>query len=46
VQGDLFDDGQRERQASLDRTVDTIRGRFGTGAIHRANRLEHPKQDS
>jgi DNA polymerase-4 len=46
VQGDLFDDGQRERHAALDRTVDSIRERFGAGSIHRANRLEHPNQES
>jgi DNA polymerase-4 len=45
IQGDLFDEGERARQAALDRTVDTIRGRFGASAIHRANRLEHPKEE-
>jgi DNA polymerase IV len=45
VQGDLFDDGRRERHAALDRTMDIIRGRFGAGSIHRANRLEHPKPE-
>jgi DNA polymerase-4 len=42
VQADLFDDGQRERHAAIDRAIDAIRGQFGPSAIHRANRLEHP----
>lgn len=44
VQGDLFDDGGRERQAALDRAVDAIRGQFGPSAIRRGKRLEHPDQ--
>jgi DNA polymerase-4 len=35
VQGDLFDDARRSRQGSLDRTIDAIRGQFGSGAIQR-----------
>jgi DNA polymerase-4 len=39
VQGELFDDAERERHAALDRAVDAIREQFGAGAIRRANRL-------
>lgn len=37
VQGDLFDDGLRERRSSLDRTVDAIREEFGDAAIRRGS---------
>jgi DNA polymerase-4 len=40
VQGDLFDEGYRERHAALDKAVDAIRGQFGSSAIRRANRLD------
>jgi DNA polymerase-4 len=40
VQGHLFDAELRERQAALDRAVDSIRGQFGTGAIRRGSLLE------
>ena len=40
VQGQLFDAGQRERRTALDRTIDAIRGQFGTGAIRRGTRLD------
>lgn len=35
AQGDLFEDGERRRQESLDQTIDTIRETFGSGAIRR-----------
>ncbi len=35
VQGELFDDGDRRRQAALDRAVDAIRAQFGAAAIRR-----------
>lgn len=41
VQRGLFDDGARQRQTALDRTVDAIRGQFGTGAIRRGSLLGH-----
>lgn len=45
VQGNLFDDGQREQQSALDRTLDTIRGKFGQGAIRRGSHLDRsPRQ--
>ncbi len=34
-QGDLFADGQREREARLDRVADAIRARFGRSAARR-----------
>ena len=40
VQGDLFDAGRRQRQESLDRTIDTIRGQFGDAAIRRGSLLD------
>ncbi len=43
VQRDLFDAGQRERQQSLDKTIDAIRGQFGTEALRRASRLDRTK---
>src|SRR5207244_1680738 len=48
VQRGLFDDGELERQAALDQTVDAIRTRFGAGAIQRGslvNRIEPEKKD-
>jgi DNA polymerase-4 len=39
VQGDLFDEGQRDRHSAVDKAVDAIRSQFGPTAIHRANRL-------
>jgi DNA polymerase-4 len=40
VQGDLFDAGRRQRQESLDQTIDTIRGQFGDAAIRRGSLLD------
>ena len=39
LQGSLFDDGQAQRQHALDAALDSIRGHFGTEAIHRAAQL-------
>jgi DNA polymerase IV len=39
IQGDLFDAGHRQRQESLDQTLDTIRGHFGDAAIRRGSLL-------
>jgi DNA polymerase-4 len=43
VQGTLFPDEQRERQGALDRTVDEIRKKLGSGAIRRGRLLEPPQ---
>jgi DNA polymerase-4 len=40
VQRGLFDE-ELDRQHALDHTVDAIRGKFGTSAIHRGSSLEH-----
>jgi DNA polymerase-4 len=45
VQGQLFDGGEQERQTALDRTIDAIRGQFGTGAIRRGSFLAPPAGD-
>ena len=45
VQGDLFDDGHRQRQGVLDRTLDAIRDQFGKRAIRRASGLAQPEED-
>lgn len=39
VLGDLFDGGHRQRQESLDQTIDSIRGQFGDTAIRRGSVL-------
>ncbi len=39
TQGHLFDQAQRQRQAALDRTIDTIRQQLGHSAIKRASLL-------
>ena len=46
VQGQLFDQETRQRQATLDTTMDAIRGQFGTEAIHRGSQLNrtHTRQ--
>jgi DNA polymerase-4 len=43
VQGQLFEDGQRQRRGALDRTVDAIRGRFGVEAIRRGSLIDRPE---
>jgi DNA polymerase-4 len=43
VQGQLFDAEERARQGQLDRTIDAIRGQFGTGAIQRGSLLDPEK---
>jgi DNA polymerase-4 len=45
VQGNLFDAGRRERQQSLDQTIDAVRGQFGANALRRANLLDQKKKD-
>jgi DNA polymerase-4 len=45
VQGDLFDEGERQRRQSLDQTIDAIRGQFGTEALRRASFLDRTPQD-
>ncbi len=44
VQGDLFDNAERERKAALDRTVDAIRSQFGGAAIRRGSNLPDPAE--
>jgi DNA polymerase IV len=39
VQGDLFEAGVREKRQSLDRTIDAIRGAFGSTALRRGSGL-------
>lgn len=45
VQGDLFDASLRERQQSLDQTIDAIREQFGAAAIQRASLLDGTGQE-
>lgn len=40
LQGRLFGDDERERHSALDTAIDSIRGQFGTDAIHRASQLD------
>ena len=40
TQGHLFDQVERQRQAVLDRTIDTIRGQLGHEAIKRGSLLD------
>jgi DNA polymerase IV len=40
VQGDLFEGAWRKREQALDQTVDTIRAKFGGGAIRRGTASE------
>ena len=39
AQEDLFAGPERRRQASLDRTLDQVRAKFGAGAVRRASDL-------
>jgi len=43
VQGFLFDQGERKKQAGLDAATDQIRERFGSSALRRAASLPHQK---
>ena len=43
-QRNLFDGETTERQQVLDRTVDAIRGQFGTAAVRRASSLDRPDE--
>jgi DNA polymerase-4 len=45
VQQELFDGEQRERQSSLDKTIDAIRGQFGTGAIQRGSLVRRAESE-
>jgi len=45
IQGDLFEKERRERQNSLDQTIDSIRDQFGTGAIQRGSVLDRIKRE-
>jgi hypothetical protein len=45
TQGNLFEEARQQRQASLDRTIDTIRQQLGRGAIQRGSLLEHESID-
>jgi DNA polymerase-4 len=45
VQGDLFDEGSRQRQSALDQAVDAIRRQFGTAAVQRGSLVERQKID-
>ncbi len=40
MQGELFSDTQENTKAEIDRTVDGIRGRFGTAAVSRARSMK------
>jgi DNA polymerase-4 len=40
VQGELFEEEERRRQAALDLAIDAIRGRLGPGAIRRGSLVE------
>jgi DNA polymerase-4 len=46
VQGDLFEDEGRKRQAALDQTIDTIRQRLGAAAIQRGSLLPRTPERS
>jgi DNA polymerase IV len=46
VQGDLFEDEARKRQAALDQAVDTIRQRLAADAIQRGSLLSRKVGES
>jgi DNA polymerase IV len=46
VQGLLFDQNERQRQAGLDGATDQIRDRFGSSALRRAASMPHRKESS
>jgi DNA polymerase-4 len=43
AQGDLFEGASNQRDSALDETIDTIRARFGTRSIQRADTLVRPR---
>jgi DNA polymerase-4 len=43
TQPGLFDAPVRERQQSLDKAIDAIRGQFGSGALKRGSGMEHER---
>jgi len=45
VQGDLFTQADTRKHAELDRTVDSLRARFGEDAVKRASELDGPDVD-
>lgn len=45
VQGDLFTQADTRKQAGLDRTLDSLRARFGDDAVKRASELDGPDVD-
>lgn len=45
AQAGLFDADQRQRLQALDRTVDAIRGQFGTAAIRRGSLCPKPEEE-
>jgi DNA polymerase-4 len=45
VQGDLFEANPHSQQAALDQTIDTIRNKFGSGAIQRGSVVDLASSD-
>ena len=45
IQGDLFEGAKQQRQADLDRTIDTIRQQLGRGAIQRGSLLDRKRTE-
>jgi DNA polymerase-4 len=46
VQRNLFDADERQKQQSLDQTIDAIRGQFGAAAVRRGSLLDRTKNRS